>query len=466
MDIESNIPTLRLVRGLSHFDIDEDPALDRTLFNNISVPDVPSILAKDKKLKDKIAHLGNVNDELLKKIAAAAERVKVTDTTGNNFVPGEEADIVPPQWTSKGSHCSSTKYIRAQIIRHAQFKILYQQKQEELKVPNPNAADFDEILVEIDALCEHVLDDRNEHLFKLAKDCDKIRELLGPTDVTPRWFQRILLNEIHVKTLVTKRKALETKLAKLEYCFQRNLFVFYEQTLENMKNFIEGLPKFHPKKLYCRNSSCRDCKHPCRPTLSYHGLNEKAKRKKSQGTHEMSPKKRELTPTPRQRSAEPHQRSPEPRQRSSEQHQRSPERRYESPEPRQRSPERRYESPEPRWRSPEQYLRSPEPRWRSPEQYLRSPEPRRRSPEPRWRSPEPRWRSPEPCWKSPETNRRSPEPSWRPYEQQQETYDRDDLPQHCDLRNDLERIRYDQENSGYWDYSEPTQARRKYRRMK
>ena len=420
---------------LSKLNIDSDPAINRDIYNEIVKSNLADVLDRDKRAKNRIAYLEKVNAQLLEKINSLTAQVDTTDNTGENFKPGEEVDIVPPQWTDKGTHCVSTAYIRSQIKRRAKFEILFQQKQEELKVPKPS--DICDVTEEINDLVEYVLRPSHDAFYSKSKDCDRVRELLGSDHASSRWHQRILLNTVYGNTLFTKAKALQVQLSNLEYKLQAKIYSCYEKSMENMRKEIESVPKFHSKKLFCRNKSCQECNHPEKPTLAYHGLDRNKKRKKLPEPRQKSPEPRPYLPEPRQYSPEPRRYSPEPR-------------RY-SPEPRRYSPEPRQYSPEPRRYSPEPRRYSPEPRRYLPEPCRYSPEPRQYSPEPQCHSPERRRRSSEPLSLSPEPNQMLPEYQYHGRTPDRYYYDNYYEPEHC----------------GNWDYPEPgTSRQQKYRKYK
>ena len=210
------------------------------------------------------------------------DKTNTTNETGANFLLGEEDDIIAPELTQRGTHCESTQYIREQIIKQYKFKILMNQKVPQDKLTPPNLSDENDCFAQIDDLNDYLNNNDTENLITQARDCDQIRELVGPDHTIARRYQQLILTKIHCDQLIVKRKSLDIVLAKLKFRAQYKLYEFNKKTAENMEAFIKTIPRYNSKKLYCRNKHCKDCKHVTKPSLATYGLQKPGPRGRKQ----------------------------------------------------------------------------------------------------------------------------------------------------------------------------------------
>ena len=256
--------------------IDDEHQLNKGLFQDILNPNLSDLLELEEKTTRFIKFFGNQCTEVEEKIAREKAKIEATDNTGGNFEPGEEEDIDPPQWTKKGTYCESTRYIREQVVKRCKFETLLKQKITPDKLTPPDITDRNGCFEEIDLLFGKISKDQAEKYILQAKDCDQIRELVGPDHAIARRYQRLILNKIHFNHLQIKRKSLDIVLAQVEFQAKYKLYSFYKKTAENMQAFIDTIPKYHSNKLFCRNKTCKDCQHETKPSLAKYGLQKKA----------------------------------------------------------------------------------------------------------------------------------------------------------------------------------------------
>ena len=276
------------------FNINQEQQLSKVLFKAINEPNLSQLLEEETRIAKLLIYLENVCSHLEKQISEAREKIDATDDTeGINFLPGEEDDVIPGEYTKKGTYCKSTHKIREQMVKRSKLEILYAQKIDENKLTPPVHSDC---FAEIDNLCDYLIQNNTEKLFTEARDCDTIRELVGPDHSTARRYQQLILDKIHCDQLIGKRKGLEIALSKLEFTYQYKLYTIHRKSADIMKADIEKIPKHNSKKLYCRNINCKDCKHVTKPSLKTYGLQNTGSRRKKQ-TGPQKPRKT-LLPDP------------------------------------------------------------------------------------------------------------------------------------------------------------------------
>ena len=276
------------------FNINQEHQLSKVLFKAINEPNLSQLLEEETRIAKLLIYLENVCSHLEKQISEAREKIDATDDTeGINFLPGEEDDVIPGEYTKKGTYCKSTHKIREQMVKRSKLEILYAQKIDENKLTPPVHSDC---FAEIDNLCDYLIQNNTEKLFTEARDCDTIRELVGPDHSTARRYQQLILDKIHCDQLIGKRKGLEIALSKLEFTYQYKLYTIHRKSADIMKAYIEKIPKHNSKKLYCRNINCKDCKHVTKPSLKTYGLQNTGSRRKKQ-TGPQKPRKT-LLPDP------------------------------------------------------------------------------------------------------------------------------------------------------------------------
>ena len=322
--------------------------LNKELFQAINKPKKADIIKEETDHNKVIIQLNKAVSEIEKKVYEHVDKLHAIDNTGSTFLPGEEDEIEPPLWTQKGTHCQSTAKAREQIIKRIKLETLYKMKVDEEKLIPPSLdEEKNEVFTKIMNLQDFHTDGEDQRLFANIRDCDSIRELLGPDNEAARRYMMIMVSRMHARALMATKKSMEVTLAKLEFSIEQRVYEFNKKTADNMKAVIDAVPKINSKRLYCRNKNCPDCRHTTKPSLATYGLQKPGPRGRKP---EKFRKQENHTPL-RQYSPSPlRQYSPPPlRQRTP-----STSRRDRSYPPRQRTPSqpRRYSPSPPRQRTP------------------------------------------------------------------------------------------------------------------